>query len=118
MRSNLAALLMPFVLLAPLTEAHRTSPIRVSATCIGADPCHACQNCSERRNCNDLGGTCGICHWPLRTISGHITLPGIVNAAQVSLLGLPPGSYVVATTNPNHFAALGIEAKEWLIILP
>jgi hypothetical protein len=52
------------------------------------------------------------------TADPHALDGDAILAAQVSLLGLPPGSYVVATTNPNHFAALGIEAKEWLTILP
>jgi hypothetical protein len=36
-------------------------PISVSATCTGADPCHACKNCHYCRHCAKLGGKCGVC---------------------------------------------------------
>jgi len=32
-----------------------------SATCTGADPCHACKNCHYCRHCAKEGGKCGIC---------------------------------------------------------
>ena len=32
-----------------------------SATCTGADPCHACKNCHYCRYCAKEGGTCGVC---------------------------------------------------------
>jgi hypothetical protein len=32
-----------------------------SATCTGADPCHACKNCKYCRHCAKEGGKCGVC---------------------------------------------------------
>jgi len=32
-----------------------------SATCTGADPCHACKNCKYCKHCAKDGGTCGVC---------------------------------------------------------
>jgi hypothetical protein len=32
-----------------------------SATCTGADPCHACKNCRYCRHCAKEGGKCGVC---------------------------------------------------------
>jgi len=32
-----------------------------SATCTGADPCHACKNCRYCKHCAKEGGTCGVC---------------------------------------------------------
>lgn len=32
-----------------------------SATCTGADPCHACKNCHYCKHCAKEGGTCGVC---------------------------------------------------------
>jgi hypothetical protein len=31
------------------------------ATCVGADPCHACKNCKYCGFCAKRGGTCGVC---------------------------------------------------------
>jgi hypothetical protein len=33
----------------------------VSATCTGADPCHACKNCKYCKHCAKYGGKCGVC---------------------------------------------------------
>ncbi len=33
----------------------------LSATCTGADPCHACKNCRYCKHCAKDGGKCGIC---------------------------------------------------------
>ena len=38
-----------------------TLPSLDSATCTGADPCHACKNCKYCRHCAKDGGTCGVC---------------------------------------------------------
>jgi hypothetical protein len=32
-----------------------------SATCTGADPCHACKNCKYCKHCAKDGGKCGVC---------------------------------------------------------
>jgi hypothetical protein len=32
-----------------------------SATCTGADPCHACKNCHYCKYCAKEGGKCGVC---------------------------------------------------------
>jgi hypothetical protein len=32
-----------------------------SATCTGADPCHACKNCKYCKHCAKGGGKCGVC---------------------------------------------------------
>jgi hypothetical protein len=32
-----------------------------SATCTGADPCHACKNCKYCKHCGKDGGKCGVC---------------------------------------------------------
>ena len=32
-----------------------------SATCTGADPCHACKNCKYCKHCAKDGGSCGVC---------------------------------------------------------
>jgi hypothetical protein len=32
-----------------------------SATCTGADPCHACKNCKYCKHCAKEGGKCGVC---------------------------------------------------------
>ena len=32
-----------------------------SATCTGADPCHACKNCHYCKHCAKDGGKCGVC---------------------------------------------------------
>ena len=32
-----------------------------SATCIGADSCHACKNCKYCKHCAKDGGKCGVC---------------------------------------------------------
>jgi hypothetical protein len=32
-----------------------------SATCTGADPCHACKNCRYCKHCAKEGGKCGVC---------------------------------------------------------
>jgi hypothetical protein len=36
-------------------------PDLFSATCTGADPCHACKNCHYCRHCAKEGGKCGVC---------------------------------------------------------
>jgi len=40
---------------------HFTVQTLESATCTGADPCHACKNCKYCRHCAKEGGTCGVC---------------------------------------------------------
>jgi hypothetical protein len=121
MLHHLAAVLLPVLFLTPGGGTHPTSPTHACATCIGADPCHACSDCSECRNCNDLGGTCGICHQPLRTISGHIILPGIVNAAQpltfafASTDGLVSFTRTVTLSAAGDFQITGVNRKDYAV---
>jgi hypothetical protein len=40
---------------------NQVSPDIFSATCTGADPCHACKNCKYCKHCAKEGGKCGVC---------------------------------------------------------
>ena len=55
MTSILAQVLLSVMLLGQL-------PLDLeSATCTGANPCHACKNCHYCKHCAKEGGTCGVC---------------------------------------------------------
>jgi hypothetical protein len=54
-RVALVQLLLSIILTIP------TSLDMFSATCTGADPCHACKNCKYCKHCAKEGGKCGVC---------------------------------------------------------
>jgi hypothetical protein len=53
---SIAALITMSVLL-----LNQVPPDIFSATCTGADPCHACKNCKYCKHCAKDGGKCGVC---------------------------------------------------------
>lgn len=53
--STLAQVVLSLILI------NQIPPDLFSATCTGADPCHACKNSRYCRHCAKEGGKCGVC---------------------------------------------------------
>jgi len=59
-KTNLLSGIAQIVLLSFILNTYAVTDF-FSATCTGADPCHACKNCKYCKHCAKDGGKCGVC---------------------------------------------------------
>jgi hypothetical protein len=61
MKRNLQVGLLVFLLFVPPAVYSAVRARRLTATCTGSTPCHACTNCRYCKHCAKEGGKCGVC---------------------------------------------------------